>query len=930
MFYRDGPVQSGRVLLPMLLLLNAGLWAQSSGGHAAAVLIGEGRYAEVVSRIRLEKSAERRSAEWESYAEQCVQRAEEAYDRGEYDRALAVIDSALTALRGTEGAVSKAAAYLWSWKAWAHRQLEQYSEVLEAYEAALGLYERLGEKGPHVAYCYKNAAQVFIRRQDYRAADQYLQAALRSDSAGDYRLSIYAQLVNHAYWQDSLDKALYYASLAMKLSGPAAARASLLSALAQVYRRKGRWTEARNTWVKALAYYRTQPDEAENVIRCLRGLADVAANTSNYKQAEAYFKEAERIGARFFRRGKSRELARLYCEWGDWALQYRSVEAALLLYDKALEQVFPQFSASDEKGPLRFEETPIELWAMNAAARKATALLRQPSIERRRQAARCFDAALAVAERLRHTYGTDEAKLYFTAHNFDLLREAVHNEWALYRQTEKSHHLERLFDLIERGRATALRDALYQQRALALAGVPDSLLRAEEALRRERAATQAAQLQAESRGDTLAARRCQMELFYLERRYAEVLRRLQQYPKFREYLRADRRISLREVRECMADTAALLLFFDAGAYYIGMAITRQHEWAWEVVQDSLFRASLSGLIRVLPQKQMLEGEPERFFSPAFLLRQRLLPDRVLQAARSLVIAPDGVLTYLPFEALLMSEYAGPYARAPYLVRTHALRYTWSAAFLAEECTVQALKRARLLQIAPFAQAGRRGKSTLSYSFSERPPGVSADVLADEEATAAAFLAMDAHYDVLHLSTHAQAGEAESAGIEFYDRMLTLPEIYARRLRASLVVLSACQTNTGSFSQGEGVLSLARAFAYAGAQSLVASFWSVNDHSTARLFMAFYRYLGRGAAKSEALRQAKLDLLSASGPDARKSPYYWAAFTLTGADGTVGLEADVPALPPLVIIGAVAAFVISLMLLLRQGRAKRLWMRGYPK
>jgi len=52
--------------------------------------------------------------------------------------------------------------------------LEQYSEVLEAYEAALGLYERLGEKGPHVAYCYKNAAQVFIRRQDYRAADQYL------------------------------------------------------------------------------------------------------------------------------------------------------------------------------------------------------------------------------------------------------------------------------------------------------------------------------------------------------------------------------------------------------------------------------------------------------------------------------------------------------------------------------------------------------------------------------------------------------------------------------------------------------------------------------------------------------------------------------------------------------------------------------------
>jgi CHAT domain-containing protein len=147
----------------------------------------------------------------------------------------------------------------------------------------------------------------------------------------------------------------------------------------------------------------------------------------------------------------------------------------------------------------------------------------------------------------------------------------------------------------------------------------------------------------------------------------------------------------------------------------------------------------------------------------------------------------------------------------------------------------------------------------------------------------------AHYDVLHLSTHAYAGQRSQPGIAFFDRTVALPEIYAQRLNASLVALSACETNAGAFAEGEGVLSLARAFAYAGARSLVASYWSVNDRSTAQLFAAFYGHLQTGLPKSEALRRAKLDLLEASGPDARKAPYHWAAFTLSGADGPVLLE-----------------------------------------
>jgi CHAT domain-containing protein len=192
----------------------------------------------------------------------------------------------------------------------------------------------------------------------------------------------------------------------------------------------------------------------------------------------------------------------------------------------------------------------------------------------------------------------------------------------------------------------------------------------------------------------------------------------------------------------------------------------------------------------------------------------------------------------------------------------------------------------LLQIAPFSQSARDGLAILANSTHDIPGSIANSVLNGTDATTDEFLKKAPRHSVIHLSTHADAGGSGTPGIELYDRRLTLPEIYAQRFHASLVSLSACETGKGRFAKGEGVLSLARAFAYAGAQSLVASHWSVNERSTAELFSDFYKNLEKGLPKAEALRQAKLSYLSSSELDARKAPFHWAAFTLTGADGSV--------------------------------------------
>jgi CHAT domain-containing protein len=112
-----------------------------------------------------------------------------------------------------------------------------------------------------------------------------------------------------------------------------------------------------------------------------------------------------------------------------------------------------------------------------------------------------------------------------------------------------------------------------------------------------------------------------------------------------------------------------------------------------------------------------------------------------------------------------------------------------------------------------------------------------------------------------------------------DGILTGLEASLLQLQGTeLVILSACQTGAGDVRIGEGVMSLRRAFTIAGAQSVLASHWRVSDEATSRLITEFLRHWRAGKPRVEALREAQLALLRSK---EYSSPYFWAAFTLTG-------------------------------------------------
>jgi CHAT domain-containing protein len=94
----------------------------------------------------------------------------------------------------------------------------------------------------------------------------------------------------------------------------------------------------------------------------------------------------------------------------------------------------------------------------------------------------------------------------------------------------------------------------------------------------------------------------------------------------------------------------------------------------------------------------------------------------------------------------------------------------------------------------------------------------------------------------------------------------------------LVVLSACDTGVGDISNGEGVYGLRRALLLAGSESQVMSLWPVSDLATRALMIDFYQALRRGEGRSEALRNAQLNLLR---DPKRSHPAYWASFIQSG-------------------------------------------------
>lgn len=252
--------------------------------------------------------------------------------------------------------------------------------------------------------------------------------------------------------------------------------------------------------------------------------------------------------------------------------------------------------------------------------------------------------------------------------------------------------------------------------------------------------------------------------------------------------------------------------------------------------------------------------------------------------KNLIIVPDGILNFLPFEALITQESSTTnFAKMHYLLHDFKIAYNTSANNYLNSKSVSKSEKT-VLGIFPVFQ---KTAYELTYSKKELESirsNFKGKYLENSDASFSNFKNNANQYSILHLSTHASSGDVETpASIKFYDQEILYSELYNLTLNPDLVVLSACETGIGKLYKGEGAMSIARGFQFAGAQNLLFSLWKVNDYTTSIFMADFYKNIKNNVPYFEANTNAKLDFLNnKSIPNAKKSPYYWSSFVYYGS------------------------------------------------
>ena len=147
----------------------------------------------------------------------------------------------------------------------------------------------------------------------------------------------------------------------------------------------------------------------------------------------------------------------------------------------------------------------------------------------------------------------------------------------------------------------------------------------------------------------------------------------------------------------------------------------------------------------------------------------------------------------------------------------------------------------------------------------------------------------------------------------------LHSIYNLDLNAKLAVLSACRTGTGKLSKGEGIMSLARGFLYAGVPGIIMTLWAVEDISGADIISGFYNNLFKGQSKDMALRNSKLTYLEHA-DQLHAHPYFWAAYVQIGDNSPISVQRNIRVYI-LAAITAAVAVVVFIVLVIRRKRRK---------
>jgi len=451
---------------------------------------------------------------------------------------------------------------------------------------------------------------------------------------------------------------------------------------------------------------------------------------------------------------------------------------------------------------------------------------------------------------------------------------------------------------MEKNKATVLLQSINEADALQYANLPDSLLEKESDLKVAISFHNKQLNDAIAYEDLLEIERLNNVLFEEDQQYTQLISNLEQnHPDYHQLKYKQNQTTLNSVQHYLNESTALIEYFVGDKNIYILCIQKDESRFYQYNKPNDWNSLINNFLSTLNAKELVKQDEyttelyNTFIQSAAQIYQLLLKPVIDDLGTNtnisaLQIIPDGQLNYIPFELLLTEKVdtvAVNYKTLPYLLKEKAISYAYSVALLLENRSLNGEKP-------PNTYAGFAPEYTANGDY-EPLKAVWQNVqnvakLLDGKP----YIDNIAQFKSFQLAMHGILDDEEPLNSKLIfsnlndtsNYELHAYELYNINIPAQLGVLSACETGKGLQAKGEGIMSLSRAFTYAGCNSLLMSLWSIEDKATAQIVDSFFKHIEKGKAKHIALQQAKLDYLkNKNTPSSKTHPIYWAGLVQSG-------------------------------------------------
>jgi hypothetical protein len=500
---------------------------------------------------------------------------------------------------------------------------------------------------------------------------------------------------------------------------------------------------------------------------------------------------------------------------------------------------------------------------------------------------------------MRKGFLTEESKIFIQSNAVYTFENAVQNLYLLHEITGNTAYLEDAFIYFEKSKSLVLAETIQSSDTYAVLGVNPEISALEQRINAE---IKEVEIKLSGEQDDSVQRELRERLF-IKRRQADSLSVVikTDFPEYFDLKYPTEVITATEVQRDLRSGEAVLSYFEGDSTWYVMALTSNTIGLTRVLPGTLPEDALVDFRDLVRDPS---SDPARFVPLGYQIYSTLVmePLKEHESIDVLKIIPDGLLYHIPFDALPTSvEPANP----NFLIESKVVHYMNSATLNLTPADYGKYEQ-DYVGFAPVyldsrydsVETTRASLVSLNGNLEEVEYASSifgGNIFLDQRATEKSFRDNSFSAQIIHLAMHANADDEDpmKSGLWFmqsadnrFDGYLNAFEIYDMDIQSELVVLSACNTGVGEIRRGEGVMSLSRAFMYAGCPNIVMSLWRASDDPSSKIMRQFFTHLSNNAPKNEALRQAKLDYLEEADP-IQSHPAYWAAFVLVGDDAPVG-------------------------------------------